>query len=150
MAVLHYAAGIFGEDLILLSDDIKSYFNQFRTHPSEWFKCCFSWLHASALGPVPVWIVEYVLGFGMMPSSGIAQRFSHALLWILRRRFDASEREPCSPPPPTPPFPPASPPAPRSVLNKTPCPVHGGLFTDGSIFVSIFWGITDCHFRRQS
>ena len=41
--------------------------------------------------PVPVWIVDYVLGFGLTASSGIAQRFSHALLWILARRFDAVE-----------------------------------------------------------
>jgi len=32
-----------------------------------------------------------MMGFGMYPSSGIAQRFSHALLWITLQRFDASE-----------------------------------------------------------
>ena len=37
----------------------------------------------------PAWVVEYVLGFGLVPSSNIAQRFSHALLWILCSRIDA-------------------------------------------------------------
>ena len=91
MAVLRYAADLFGEDLIVLSDDFKCYFNQFRTHPSEWFKAAFFWLEVTLGTPVPVWIVEYVLGFGLTASSGIAQRFSHALLWILARRFDAEE-----------------------------------------------------------
>ena len=91
MAVLRRAADIWGEDLILISDDIKAYFCQFRTHPSEWFKSAFAWLQDSSSGPLPCWIAEYVLGFGMTPSSGIAQRFSHALLWLLRQRFDAEE-----------------------------------------------------------
>jgi hypothetical protein len=91
LAVLRRAADALGENLVLLSDDIKNYFNQFCAHPSEWFKCCFAWLLSAPEGsePCPMWIVEYVLGFEMVPSSGIAQRCSHALLWLLRRRFDA-------------------------------------------------------------
>jgi hypothetical protein len=53
LAVLRRAADVFGEDLVLLSDDIKSYFNQFRTHPSEWFKCCFAWLLSAPAGAEP-------------------------------------------------------------------------------------------------
>jgi len=93
VAVLRYAADLFEEDLFLFSEDFTSWFNQFGTHPSEWFKTCFLWLQRARADsePIPVWVVEYVMGFGMMPSSGIAQRFSHALVWLLLRRFDASE-----------------------------------------------------------
>ena len=91
IAVLRYAADLFGEELILISDDFKCYFNQFRTHPSEWFKAAFLWIE-DALGlAAPIWVVEYVLGFGLTAASGIAQRFSHALLWVLAMRFDAEE-----------------------------------------------------------
>ena len=40
---------------------------------------------------MPVWIVEFFLGFGLTASSGIAQRFSLALLWVLGRQFDAED-----------------------------------------------------------
>ena len=93
LAVLRYAADLWEEDLVLISDDIKFYFNQLRLHPSEVHKSCFMWFELIAGEPVPAWVVEYVLGFGMSPSSNIAQRFAHALLWILRRRFDAEEAE---------------------------------------------------------
>ena len=92
VAVLKYAADLWGEDLYCLSDDVKSFFNQFRLHPSELHKSCFLWLDkAAGEDPVPAWISEYVLGFGHSASSGIAQRFAHAVLWLLRRRFDAEE-----------------------------------------------------------
>ena len=92
VAVLRLAADLWGEDLFLLSEDFKGWFNQFAVHPSEWFKQTFLWLRRSTTGqPIPSWLVEYVMGFGMSSSSGIAQRFSDALLWLLLRRFDASE-----------------------------------------------------------
>ncbi|MFZ9087199.1 MAG: hypothetical protein ACO3C6_11785, partial [Steroidobacteraceae bacterium] len=92
VAVLKYAARLWGEDLYCLSDDFKFYFTQFRLHPSEWHKSCFQWLSLAADGtPVPAWIMEYVLGFGHAASSGIAQRFSHAVLWLLRKRVNAEE-----------------------------------------------------------
>jgi len=81
IATLRYAAVLLGEDLFLFSDDFESYFNQFATHPSEWFKTCFHWLeHEHGMPPAPAWCVEYVLGFGMSPSSYIAKRFANALL----------------------------------------------------------------------
>jgi hypothetical protein len=76
----------------LFSEDFKAWFNQFGTQPSEWFKTCFLWLRRDAGGvPIPTWVMEYVMGFSMYPSSGIAQRFSHALLWVAFQRSDASE-----------------------------------------------------------
>jgi len=92
VAVLKYAANVWGDELYCLSDDFKYYFTQFRLHPSEWHKSCFQWLSVAAAGePVPAWVMEYVLGFGHAASSGIAQRFSHAILWLLRRRANVVE-----------------------------------------------------------
>ena len=34
VAVLRYAADLWGEDLFLFSEDFKAWFNQFGTHPS--------------------------------------------------------------------------------------------------------------------
>ena len=91
-AVLRYAADLWGEDLFLISEDFKGWFNQFAVHPSDWFKQTFLWLRRGPLGEIiPTWLVEYVMGFGMSNSSGIAQRFSDALLWLLLLRFDVSE-----------------------------------------------------------
>jgi len=90
--VLKYAASLWGEDPYCLSDDCTFYFNQFRLNPSEWHKSCFQWLSLAADGtPVPGWIMEYALGFGHAASSGIAQHFSHAVLWLLRQRVNAEE-----------------------------------------------------------
>jgi hypothetical protein len=92
VAVLRYAADLWGEDLFLFSEDFKAWLNQFGAHPSESFKTCFLWLHRDADGVlIPTWVMECVMGFGMYPSSGIAQRFSHALMWITFRRFGATE-----------------------------------------------------------
>jgi integrase len=92
VAVLRLAADMFGEDLFVLSEDFKAWFNQFGVHPSEWFKQTFQWLRRGPMGElIPTWLCEYVMGFGMANSSGIAQRFADALLWLLLRRFDESE-----------------------------------------------------------
>ena len=91
IATLRYAADLLDDDLFLFSDDFESWFNQFATHPSEWFKTCFQWIAADAGVPTSAWVVEFVLGFGMSPSSNIAQRFAHALLWLLFQQFDAEE-----------------------------------------------------------
>ena len=76
-----------GQGALLHGGDVKFYFTKFRLHPSEWHKSCFQWQEVAADGtPVPAWVLEYVPGFGHVASSGIAQRFSHALLWLLHRR----------------------------------------------------------------
>ena len=36
------------------------------------------WLAMGLGGPVPAWIVEDVLGFGIFPSSGIAHHFAES------------------------------------------------------------------------
>jgi hypothetical protein len=87
VAILRDAAVVWNEPVYVLSHDFKQFFNQLRTHPSEWFKSCFFWQSSGS----PAWVTEYVLGFGASPSSNIAQRFSHAILWLLAQRFDAEE-----------------------------------------------------------
>jgi hypothetical protein len=88
VAILRDAAEIWGEPVYQFSHDFQSFFNQLVTRPSEQFKSCFHWLDNEG---APAWVAEYVLGFGAMPSSGIAQRFSHAILWLVARDFDAEE-----------------------------------------------------------
>jgi hypothetical protein len=85
LAILRYAAHVWGDHVYLLSDDFRAYFTQFFRHGSELWKSCFFWHHLGA----PAWVVEYVLGFGLVPSSGIAQRFSHAIIWLLNARVEA-------------------------------------------------------------
>jgi hypothetical protein len=85
VAILNYAAAIWGECLCIFTDDFKAYFTQFFRHTSEFWKSGFFWHNLGA----PAWVVEYVLGFGLVPSSGIAQRFSHAIIWLLNLRMDA-------------------------------------------------------------
>jgi hypothetical protein len=87
MAILLHAATLFGDDTYILVDDFKIFFNQFRLHPSEWWKSTFLWTNQGS----PAWVVEYVLGFGMGPSSNIAQRFADAIMDLLFQRFDAIE-----------------------------------------------------------
>jgi hypothetical protein len=43
MVILRHAATLFGDDTYILVDDFKSLFNQFRLHPSEWWKSTFLW-----------------------------------------------------------------------------------------------------------
>jgi len=87
LAVLSYAASVWDTSVYFLSDDFVAFFTQFHRHGSELWKSGFFWHQMEA----PAWVVEYVLGFGLVPSSNIAQRFSHAILWILFARIDAEE-----------------------------------------------------------
>ena len=36
LAVLRHIANVLGEEVYVLADDYKAFFNQFATHPSEW------------------------------------------------------------------------------------------------------------------
>jgi hypothetical protein len=91
LAVLRHIADRLGEEVYVLADDYKSFFNQFATHPSEWWKSCFLWLRSDGAAAAPAWVREHVLGFGLSPSSNIAQRFADAMLWVLEQRVDAAE-----------------------------------------------------------
>ncbi len=39
----------------------------------------------------PSWVVEYIIGFWLVLSSNIAQRFEHAMMWLLRARVAADQ-----------------------------------------------------------
>ena len=95
LAVLQHIANVLGEEVYVLADDYKAFFNQFATHPSEWWKSCFMWLRLSGGEPAPVWIREHVLGFGLSLSSNIVQRFANAMLSVLEQRVDAEEAALC-------------------------------------------------------
>jgi hypothetical protein len=43
VATLCHAATLFGDDTYILVEDFKSFFRQFRLHPSEWWKRTFLW-----------------------------------------------------------------------------------------------------------
>ena len=87
LAVLRYAANLWGLQVYMLSDDLVAFFTQLHRHGSELWKSGFFW----HLMEAPAWVVEYVLGFGLVSSSGIAQRFAHALMWILCSRVEADQ-----------------------------------------------------------
>jgi hypothetical protein len=87
LAVLGYAASVTGEQVYLISEDFEAFFTQFHRHGSEFWKSGFFWHEMGA----PRWVVEYVLGFGLVPSSNIAQRFAHAMMWLLRARISADQ-----------------------------------------------------------
>ena len=91
MAVLLHAGSILDLKLYQFTDDFKCFFNQLAVHPSQWHLNTFLWLSSLEEDAVPVHVIEYVLGFGLSPSSNVAQRFAEAILWLLRRRVDKDE-----------------------------------------------------------
>jgi hypothetical protein len=91
MAVLLHAGGVLGLKLYQLTDDFKFFFNQLALHPSQWHLTTFLWLSSLEEDAVPAHVMEYVLGFGLSPSSNVAQRFADAIMWLLRRRVDKED-----------------------------------------------------------
>ena len=101
ISVLLAASRLLDEPIYIFGDDAKDYFNQLAIASEDWWKLGVVFLHAqTALTaqdlPRPpearlFFISERRLGFGARPSSNIAQRFSEALLFILRQDMDAEE-----------------------------------------------------------
>ncbi|MGA0134817.1 MAG: hypothetical protein ACO3ND_10740, partial [Opitutales bacterium] len=91
LAVLRHAGSVLGLELYQFTDDFKWFFNQLALHPSQWHLSTFLWLSSLEEDRVPVHVIEYVLGFGLRPSSNVAQRFAEAIMWLLRRRVDKDE-----------------------------------------------------------
>ena len=83
--------------LLQLTDDFADHFNQLGIHPSEYWKIVVLWVFLDANGRSTRWpdfeafIAEYRLGFGLSLSSGIAQRFSEAIVAVFRNRLDEIE-----------------------------------------------------------
>ena len=103
IAILRAAGHLLGEPIFLLGDDAKDYFSQLAMAPEAWWQLGVAFLSPSELeerqytnGFRPhagqlFFVSERRLGFGVMPSSNIAQRFSEALLALFRNRMDAEE-----------------------------------------------------------
>jgi hypothetical protein len=100
ISILRHAAAVLGEPIYLLTDDASDYFNQLCISPSEFHKLGVVFLAADGDLATPrhcagreclVIISERRLGFGLFRSSGIAQEFSEALLWLFRQDMDAAD-----------------------------------------------------------
>ena len=97
LSILLAAARQLEEPLYVFGDDAKDYFNQLAMASEEWWKFGVVFLHADDLtAPRSAsdrlfFVSERRIGFGASPSSNIAQRFSEALLHLLREDMDAAE-----------------------------------------------------------
>ena len=89
--ILCCAAAIWKEPVFGVSDDVKDFFCQLRTNPTEYWKTCLYWVDLTDTGADSTVVAEYCVGFGISSSSNIAQRFAWSLIWILEQRFDAEE-----------------------------------------------------------
>jgi hypothetical protein len=83
LVVLSHIGRLLGLPLFLAADDFKNFFNQLKTAPEQWWKCC---MVVSELSK-PFFASEYMMTFGVSPASNIAQRFADSILWIFRRRM---------------------------------------------------------------
>ena len=104
LAVLRAAGKAMGQPVYLFGDDAADHFNQLFCSSEEWWLLGVTFVSPSQLrrtlangfsgAPGAIFFVsERRLGFGMTPSSNIAQRFSEALLHIFRQRMDAAEEK---------------------------------------------------------
>ena len=97
LSILLAAARQLEEPLYVFGDDAKDYFNQLAMASEEWWKFGVVFLHADDLAAPRsanerlFFVSERRIGFGASPSSNIAQRFSEALLHLLREDMDAAE-----------------------------------------------------------
>ena len=103
LAILRAAASLLGEPVYLFGDDAKDYFSQLAMAPESWWHLGIVFLSPQQLeeraysnsfqpeaGKI-FFVSERRLGFGVMPSSNIAQRFSEALLHLFRKHMDREE-----------------------------------------------------------
>ena len=97
LSILLAAARHLEEPLYIFGDDAKDYFNQLAIASEDWWKFGVVFIHADEItaprsaGERLFFVSERRLGFGARPSSNIAQRFSEALLHLLREDMDAAE-----------------------------------------------------------
>ena len=98
LSILLATARHLDEPLYVFGDDAKDYFNQLAIASEDWWKLGIVFLHADEIhNPRPVgerlfFVSERRLGFGASPSSNIAQRFSEAILSMMREDMDLAEQ----------------------------------------------------------
>lgn len=88
-AVLRALARELGQPVFSFVDDLRWMFQQFQLAPAERWKVQLVWRDWDSQGPC--FLAENVMGYGGSPFSNVAQRFSHALMYLLRQRFDAED-----------------------------------------------------------
>jgi hypothetical protein len=90
-AVLLRASEVLDLPLYQFTDDFKWIFNQLALHPSQWHLNTSLWLSSLEEYVVAAHVMEYEFGFGLSPSSNVAQRFAEETLRLLRRRVEKDE-----------------------------------------------------------
>lgn len=93
-AILLDAAAVFGEPILTLTDDVADFFNHLGVATAELPNVCLLWLRPDGEGVAAgghVVVSESRLGFGLSPSSNIAQRLSTTVVQIASRCFDDEE-----------------------------------------------------------
>ena len=99
LSILLATARHLDEPLYVFGDDAKDYFNQLAIASEDWWKLGIVFLHTDEMSnPRPVgerlfFVSERRLGFGASPSSNIAQRFSEAILSMMREDMDLAEQQ---------------------------------------------------------
>ena len=100
LAILLAASRLLDEPIYVFGDDAKDYFNQLAIASEDWWKLGVVFLAPEAPGDLPApgrnrifFVSERRLGFGAKLSSNAAQRFSEALLFLLREDMDALEAQ---------------------------------------------------------
>jgi hypothetical protein len=97
LSVLLAAARLLDEPVYIFGDDARDHFNQLAISSEDWNKMGVVFLHdTDHLAPSTTrsrifFVSERRLGFGAKVSSNYAQRFSEAVLMMLREDFDALE-----------------------------------------------------------
>jgi hypothetical protein len=98
LSVLSAAARLLDEPLYIFGDDAADHFNQLAVSSEDWNRLGVVFLHdeARVASSRPsdrlFFVSERRLGFGAKVSSNYAQRFSEAVLMLLREEMDALER----------------------------------------------------------
>ena len=89
MAILLHVAAICNEPVFFFSDDIKACFNQLFLAPQQWHKAVSMFRDRTSSNPL--FIVEYMMPFGIQCASNIAQGWTHLLVHLVRHTMDAME-----------------------------------------------------------
>ena len=109
LSVLLAASRLLDEPIYIFGDDARDHFNQLAISSEDWNLLGVVFLHSVDLDAAPAvasprerifFVSERRLGFGAKISSNVAQRFSEAVLSLLREDMDAEEA--AQPPDPRP------------------------------------------------
>ena len=72
-------------------NDFTDFFNQLKTHPATHWQSCLVTLPFNDVDSELVYVLETVLGFGVVCGSNVAQRLADALVWLFHKWFDEEE-----------------------------------------------------------